>query len=268
MPQEPADPAPEGAMRPQPYRRFAEVYDTMGADRHSRRMVTYTESIFRRFGIRPRTGLDLCCGTGSAIAAFCDIGVAMAGLDQSAHMLAVASRKLRGRKVRLYQKTLPRFRILETGLTPKGRRFDFVTCYYDSLNYLPRLSDLKEAFRSVRRHLYPDGWFIFDLNTPMALKTIWDGQVFAGAQTDLAWVWKNSFDEHSNLATCHCVFFVKGRKAWDRFEETHIEYAWDTSLVAQALRQSGFKVKGVYRCFSFEKVTIKTTRVCFVAQRV
>ncbi len=48
----------------------------------------------------------------------------MSGLDLSAAMLALAAKKLKGRGVKLYQKSLPRFKILETGDSRKLRKFD------------------------------------------------------------------------------------------------------------------------------------------------
>ena len=125
-----------------PYTEFAHVYDLMGADRHSAKMVEYTFKIFRKFNIKATCGLDLCCGTGTAISLFLDQGLPMSGLDQSASMLAVAAKKLKGRKVRLYQKSLPKFRILHSGDSRRLRRFDLVTCFYDSLNYLKNTREL------------------------------------------------------------------------------------------------------------------------------
>ena len=93
------------------YRRFAEVYDRMGADRFSITMAGQALKLVRRFDVEVNRGLDLCCGTGSAIEYFADHGFAMSGLDGSREMLAVARKKLAGRGIRLYHQSLPRFAI-------------------------------------------------------------------------------------------------------------------------------------------------------------
>ena len=250
-----------------PYTRFASVYDLMGADRHSAKMVAYSFEIFRRFKIRPVGGLDVCCGTGTAISLFSDQGLHMSGLDLSAAMLALAAKKLKGRGVKLYQKSLPKFKILESEDSSQVRKFDLITCFYDALNYLKSARELKAAFRSVYDHLCEGGWFIFDMNTPAALKILWDGQVYADARDDMAWVWKNTYHKKTQSATLQATFFVKRDKLWERFDEEHIEKAYANATVIRLLREVGFQVQGFYRCFSFEKPKKGTYRICGVAKR-
>jgi len=249
------------------YRRFAAVYDLMGADHHSVRMVAYTRKLMRRFKIEATAGLDLCCGTGSAIAGLLECGLTMAGLDRSAEMLAVAAKKLRGRHVTLYQKSLPRFRLLDSQNSRRLRRFDIVTSFYDSLNYLSDERELRAAFDSVYRHLRPGGWFIFDMNTARALKMLWSQDVYADVRSDLAWVWKNTYYDKTRSADCHATFFVKKGCTWQRFDELHTEYAYDNSTVRRLLKDAGFQVKGFYRCFTFDRPAGRTCRICGVVRR-
>jgi ubiquinone/menaquinone biosynthesis C-methylase UbiE len=249
------------------YTRFASVYDLMGADQHSAKMVEYSFRIFRRFKIRPTSGLDLCCGTGTAISLFLDQRLQMSGLDRSASMLAVADKKLKGRGVILYQKSLPKFKIFDSKDSSRVRQFDLITCFYDSLNYLKNARELKTAFRSIYNHLHKGGWFIFDMNTPAALKIIWGGQVYADARDDLAWVWKNTYHEKTRSATCHTTFFIKRGKSWERFDEEHVERAYDNATLIRLLREAGFQIKGFYRCFGFVKPKKGTYRICGVARK-
>lgn len=248
------------------YERFAEVYDTMRADAFSLKMVEYTLRLFRHFGARPETGLDLCCGTGSAVEAFADSGLAMAGLDGSAAMLRAARRKLRHRKVTLYHQTLPRIDIRE-GRTGERRRFDFVSSYFDSLNYLLTRRDLQAAFRAVYRHLQDGGWFVFDMNTPQALKCLWDGQTVSGVRDNVAWVWSNEYYHKARRATVRATFFVKRDRQWQRFDEVHTEAAYPNAELRQMLRSAGFRIRGFYECRTFRKPDRHTSRICVVAQR-
>ncbi len=251
----------------QPYQRFASVYDQMGADAHSRKMTEYCFRIFRKFDIKPVTGLDLCCGTGTAVHLFSERGILMSGLDRSPQMLAVAAKKLKGHRVTLYQKELPTFRLLDTTNSRILRRFDVVTSFYDSLNYLTSQRELKATFRSVSRHLVPGGWFIFDMNTEEALKILWDAQVFADARESLAWIWKNEYHPRTKSATCRTIFFRPAGKLWERFEEIHVEKAYENRTLQRLLREVGFTVKGFYKCHTFDKPTKNTYRICAVAQK-
>jgi hypothetical protein len=74
-----------------PYDRLAIIWDQMHQDRHSVHMVDYCQKIFERFKIKPETGLDLCCGTGTAIKLLGDLGIRMSGVDMSAPTPATTS---------------------------------------------------------------------------------------------------------------------------------------------------------------------------------
>ena len=52
-------------------------------------------------------------------------------------------------------------------------RFDLVTCWFDSLNYLLEIDDLARTFAGVSRVLDENGVFIFDVNTIRGLAVEW-----------------------------------------------------------------------------------------------
>ncbi len=249
------------------YKKFATVYDQMDADLHSKKMVPYCKKNFNKFNIKPSNGLDLCCGTGSAIVEFEKLGINMSGLDQSAEMLAVAAQKTKIFKVKLYQKSLPTFKLLDLYDSQKHVRFDLVTSFYDSLNYMLTEKDLKKTFQSVHKHLHKNGWFIFDMNTPLALKTIWDEQVYAGTKDSMAWIWQNEYNRKDKKASVHATFFKKQGKLWERFDETHFEKGYSNTTIQKLLRCSRFQIKGFYDCYTFDKPTRNSYRICAVAQK-
>lgn len=249
------------------YKKFASVYDQMNADMHSKKMIPYCKKIFKKFQIKPSIGLDLCCGTGSAILKFQEMGITMSGLDQSAEMLAQATVKTKKVKVKLYQKSLPKFRIIDSKDSKKNIQYDLITSFYDSLNYMLTEKDLSSAFQSVYKHLHTNGWFIFDMNTPNALKTIWDEQTYAGVQDSMAWVWQNDYNPIAKRAACHATFFKKKGELWERFDETHYEKGYSNSVIKKLLRENKFKIKGFYDCYTFEKPTRDSYRICAVVQK-
>lgn len=249
------------------YGKFASVYDDIGGDHFSVDMVAYTERIIKRHKIKAVSLLDLCCGTGSAMKLFADSGLSVSGLDGSSSMLKQARIKLKDYNPELYHQTLPSISIRESKLSNKAKKFDLITCYYDSLNYLKNERELQATFRSVYRHLKPGGYFIFDMNTIEALKMIWGSQIWGDVKDDLSWIFLNNFDEKNNRATLSATFFKRKGKVWQRFDEQHIEKAYPNSEIKKMLYQAKFNITGFYRCFSFQKPTDKTTRICVVAKR-
>lgn len=248
------------------YKKFASVYDTMGADKFSVSMFNYCLKLFKQHNINPTSILDLCCGTGTAVKNFSDKGYKIAGLDQSLSMLAVAKKKIKKKNVIFYHKELPKFRLIDNR-TGKQAKFDLVTSFYDSLNYMTTETKLKTAFKSVADHLVLDGHFIFDMNTPEALKTIWDENIYSGLKDDMAWIWRNEYDKSKKQAACYATFFKKKGKLWERFDETHIEQAYNNSTIKRLLKESGFKILGFYQCLTFEKPDRNSYRICAVAQK-
>jgi len=252
-----------------PYHRFAEVYDRMEADLHSMNMFRYTLEIMQKFDIEPDTGLDLCCGTGTAVKLFHDYGIQMSGLDGSPAMIKIARDKLKTDQAKLYCQMLPKFEILsETKkLSRRLVQFDLITSFYDSLNYLLTKRDLQASFRAVHSHLSPGGWFVFDMNTPHALRTIWAEQTYSGALDDIAWVFRGRSYADRQTADALITFFVKKGKLWERFDETHTERGYDNKTIREMLKKAGFQIKGFYNCGTFDCAKVSDNRICVVAKR-
>ncbi len=252
-----------------PYQEFGAVYDQIGHDRFSVAMAEYTMQLLDQYNFQPSTGLDLCCGSGTAIEWFCDHGLKMSGLDRSRPMLTAARKKLKGRGVKLYCQELPRFRI---GTTVSGRqpqnRFDLVTSFFDSLNYLLTERDLKAAFRATYQHLSPGGWFVFDMNTPYMFRCLLeDEEPVSNVRDDIAWLVRDQKTGRPNTLDFLLTFFVKQGRHWSRFDETHRERAYPTSKIKRWLKEAGFEVKGCYDCFGFEAPDRETKRICVTARR-
>lgn len=95
---------------------------------------------------RPRTLLDVACGTGRHLEVFAR-RLDCVGADVSPEMLAVAATRCPG--VRLVQADMRRIDL--------GERFDIVTCLFSSIAYLHTVRDLRRAVRAMAGHVAPGG---------------------------------------------------------------------------------------------------------------
>lgn len=114
---------------------------------------------------RPRTLIDLACGTGSHAVLQANGGTYVIGIDLSAAMLHQAQIRAAGRPIDFIQADMRTF--------DTHKPVDAVTCLYASLNHLLDPQDLTETFKRVAAHLRPGGAFVFDLNSEHAFQTLW-----------------------------------------------------------------------------------------------
>jgi len=247
-----------------PYQFLSKIYDEMQGDRFSVRMVQYTFDLLRRVKFRPETVLDLCCGTGTAAILMHEFGMEVHALDGSKEMLRVARRKFRERefKIKVYRQVLPGLDIPNM----KGK-FDLVTCFYDSLNYLLLKNDLYRTFRKVHQLLAPGGFFVFDMNTPWALENIWT-KGYARETEDTAWFWRADYTPAKKIAGLKTTIFVKKGKSWKRYDELHNERGYENEELERMLKRAGFEVVNLFDCFKFEKPHETTPRIAVAARKL
>ena len=101
----------------------------------------------RYLGRRPRSLLDVGCGTGTHLAEFRK-KLSVAGVDLSPDMLRVARRRL-GKSVRLVRGDMRHFSL--------DARFDVVTCLFSAIGYMQTRQDRDLAITNFFRHLTSGG---------------------------------------------------------------------------------------------------------------
>lgn len=134
-----------------PYRRSAAVYDVLFRNKDYRKSSRTLVQILRRVTPEARTLLDVGCGTGRHLAHLRD-RFDVEGLDSSRQMLAIARKRCPG--VRFHRGSLVAFNLT--------RRFDVITCLFGAIAYAKTLASLRNATRSLVRHLQPGGVLVVE----------------------------------------------------------------------------------------------------------
>ncbi len=175
--------------------------------------------------IRPRTALDLGCGTGILCEILYGQGIGVRGMDLSAGMIAIA---------REGTPEIPYDVANMVTYRPEGP-FDLVTCTGDALNHIPELGDIRQIFENIHGYLAPEGWLVFDI---LKEQEVSDSEPF-----------EMDFDEHTR------VWFQMTRptegsvnlkiKVYEdgdlRFEENIRETVHDPAVICGLLRECGFR---------------------------
>ena len=221
------------------YEALAQSYDRLTSDVDYRATVAFYDQILLRENWKPRSVVDLACGTGSVGMLYAQRGLPVIGVDISEEMLTVAQQKAQGLP------NPPRFvcQPLQKLHLPRG--VDLAVCALDSLDYITDPSDCAQAIRRVYKALNPWGVFIFDVNTPEKLRAM-DAQVFLDEDDDVYCVWRGEFDEQTNICSYGMDLFQRKGKVWLRSFEEHREYAYSAGQLVQFLRDAGFSHIRVY----------------------
>lgn len=242
------------------YHALAVSYDRLTNDVDHRQTVAFYEKILEKEGVRPRTAVDLACGTGSVALILSEKGIRVTGVDLSEEMLTVAMDKAADAADPpvFVRQSLQELRL------PRG--VDLAVCALDSLDYITDPDDCREAVRRVYQALNPGGIFIFDVNTPEKLRSM-DGQIFLDEDDDVYCVWRGEFDGRSNICSYGMDLFQRQGNAWIRSFEEHREYAYSQAQLTEYLKSAGFCRIRVYGDRRFESPQPGEQRIYFSARK-
>jgi ubiquinone/menaquinone biosynthesis C-methylase UbiE len=242
------------------YHDLAFSYDRLTADVDYEKIVAFYRAIMEREGVRPRSAVDLACGTGSVALLLARDGLRVVGVDLSEEMLTVAAQRAQEADVFVQYTCQP----LQQMRLPRG--VDLAVCALDGLDYILDPADCAEAIRRVYKALNPGGIFIFDVNTPEKLRAM-DGQVFLDEDDDVYCVWRGEFDEQTNICSYGMDLFQRRGEIWERSFEEHREYAYSRQQLTQFLKAAGFTHIRVYADGKLEAPRAGEQRIYFSARK-
>ena len=242
------------------YHALAVSYDRLTNDVDYEATVDFYFQILEREGVKPRTAVDLACGTGSVAVLLAKRGLQVTGVDLSEEMLTVAFQKAQELD------DMPVFVCQNLTQLQLPRAVDLAVCALDGLDYITDPKDCEQAIRRVYKILNPGGIFIFDVNTPEKLRAM-DGQVFMDEDDDVYCIWRGDFDEDSNICSYGMDLFQRQGDIWERSFEEHREYAYSESQLRGYLKAAGFTHIEVYADRRFEAPRPGEQRIYFKARK-
>ncbi|MDO3409090.1 class I SAM-dependent methyltransferase [Saccharibacillus sp. CPCC 101409] len=260
------------------YGKFAYVYDELMQDMPYAKWKRFAQEAWDKFG-RPREVVELGCGTGTLTALLAQEGYAVTGIDLSEDMLAVARAKaeerpplqglLRGGELRFVQQDMTEWAAPEP--------VDSVISFCDCLNYLTEPEQIEDTFRATYAGLKPGGTFLFDVHHPDTLRRYEAEQPFVYDEDGISYIWTCGLDEERTEIEHHLRIFVRrgedaqtaarSEAAYDRFDEVHIERAYDPDWLKAALLRAGFSRAEVYADFEWQAPEEGSERLFYVAVR-
>ncbi|MBD2844489.1 class I SAM-dependent methyltransferase [Paenibacillus sp. IB182496] len=251
------------------YRQFASVYDRLMEDMPYPAWLRFARQVWER-GEMPRTVADLGCGTGSIAIPLAKSGFEVFGIDLSADMLAVARSKWETSPQRAMPSSAGSIRWLQQDLRDweLPEPVDAAISFCDCINYLTEEEDVEAAFRATCRGLKPGGLFLFDAHAPSQLRRYAEEQPFVLDERDVAYIWTSELDSRRMEIEHRLTIFAReSGERFIRFEEVHVQRAYEAQWLVGALRRAGFSDARCFADFELSAPDADAQRLFFVARR-
>lgn len=245
------------------YGKFAWFYDRLTDNVEYDRIVSAVDRYVERFGGRKNILLDLACGTGTLSEKFAADGYDVIGVDGSEEMLNAALDKKydSGANVQYLCQDMTKLDMYGT--------IDVTVCSLDSINHLENIDAVKKTFERVSLFAFPDGLFIFDVNTLYKHREVLSSNAFTYDLDDFFCAWQNYYDPSNDSVDIYLDFFDKNEQgSYDRYQESFSEQAYPREVIEKCLEEAGMQVLAEYDDYTDKPVNDKTQRIVFVAKKV
>lgn len=226
-------------------RSYASLYDAWYADKDYEGECDQLEAIFARFlKAKPRTILDLGCGTGGHAIPLAKRGYAVTGVDRSAEMVARGRAKAESLAARGLP--APDLHVGDLQSFDLGRSFDVAVSMFAVMGYLASPDSLHAALSNAREHLEPGGLLVFDVWSGPALlasppvdryrsTTVGPERVIRFARPQLSLV-------DQTVDVRYTILRMHGDRVVEETEESHVMRFFFPREIDLALRAAGFKL--------------------------
>jgi len=203
------------------------------------------EMLPRRF-----THLDAACGTGVLLQKLRNDTWSSFGLDLSVAMLR-AGRRTNGPA---------RAVCADLRAIPMHGSLDYVTCLFDSVNFLLTEQDLHAGIAQLAGALRPQGILYFDVVTERMVLDHFAGQEWTERNNGVTSTWSCEYDR--KMQTAATSIRVNTGEA-----HTLRERMYPLELVYDAVERAGCQILGAYDAQTWRRPGRKTVRVDIVAVR-
>jgi len=133
---------------------YSKYYDLLYKDKNYKAEAEYISRVIQKYRPGSRELLELGCGSGGHASHLCQNGYKVTGLDRSREMIKVANEK----KIKNF---IPMFGDI-TGFSI-DYKFDCAIAMFHVISYIVENKNLINCLTLTRKHLKPDGIFIFDV---------------------------------------------------------------------------------------------------------
>ena len=248
--------------------RHAELYDLFYADKPYAAEAAFVDQCLGKYSAGPVDRvLEIACGTGTHAFHLEKPRREIVATDYSEGMLRRAHRKAAEKSSRV------EFQLQDmTQLDISGAPFDAVICLFDAIGYVQTNQALAKVFSGVRKHLRPDGLFVFEFWHAAAMLRHYDPVRVRRWKTDDATVLRiseTSLDTANQLSrVTYSIYELNDNGTYSTLTETQVNRYFLLQEMAAWLTSSGFAPVKWFAGFNDdETINDETWHIVAVARR-
>lgn len=227
------------------YKRFSYFYDEVTQELEYDLWLEFIEPYLNKGD----SILDLACGTGTFATMLKLKGYNSEGLDLSSDIIEIANekKKINHLDIPFYVMDMTSFNI--------DKKYDMITCFFDSVNFLDSKSKIKKMFDSVYRHLKPNGYFIFDIASKYLFNEYNGNEIHEDHETFyIDWI--------SKVENNKLTHKIKIKDVDDIFTESYYEYFYEIKDVLDS-RFKTIKIVGDFN----DDLNMDDERILIILQK-
>lgn len=248
------------------YSALAEIYDAVMDEVDYDVWADFIDEIIQVHHPRPRSILELACGTGSLSLSLEKIGCyEISATDKSAAMIEKARVKALQRQadIHLWQMDFLDIQVFRT--------FDIIVSVFDSVNYLHSDNEIRRMLHQVKKVMNKNSLFIFDFTTPKNSIQAIDYLDNEEKNTPNGYHFfrKSRYDENKQIH--YNTFEINrlasdGETVLDSFTEEHRQRTYTFNQMQDIIAATPFRAVAAYSEFDLDKASDDSLRITMVLQ--
>jgi len=243
------------------FRDYASYYDLIYKDKDYKKEVDFIEEIFGES--KPKKILEVGCGTGSYTRILLDSGYEVTAVDISEDMLKIAREKCACKFIKGDVRDIT-----------INERFDTCIAMFAVMGYMTENSGITKALNNIRRHLKPNGIFIFDVWNGLAVMRLLPEQRMKEVENGKIKIVRvaipnlRAFD-HICEVNYKLLILNKENTTCNEINEKHVVRFYFPQEIKYYLEDAGFEVLKICPFMDFDGgVNENVWNMCVIARAV
>lgn len=239
------------------FTQIAPYYDDLMSSVPYQMWLSYLKLVWANFDVKPKSVLEVCCGTGTLSRMLAKEKFHVVGVDLSEAMIQEANKIAEEEDLKI------RYEQCDASEMSLDEKFDAAFSFFDSLNYLVHAEQCKKAIQQTANHLREGGCFLFDVNTAYAFEQKMFDQRDKRKDAPVTYEWKSEYDPNTKICRVQMHFWTDGKA----FVEEHLQRAHSLEELEAWMKTAGFRKTHFYDAYTLDPPRSRSDRIHAVGIR-